>query len=117
MIVALVLAGLQGLLMEDLPFSQGYPPLRLPMMVWGMVNKVTQVQLLSPFHPSLPNISVLRRIPKDFHEKTSTKITTILDQVVGRNGRSAWERLLLFPICCLWPPQEGKAQAEPCISG
>ena len=56
-----------------------------------------------PSHP--PNISVLRRILKDSSEKTSTKLTTFLYQVVGHNDCSAWECLLLSPICCHRAPK------------
>ena len=34
--------------------TKGCPPLRHPVMIWGMVNKVAQLQLLSPSHPVLP---------------------------------------------------------------
>ena len=72
----------------------------------GEQSDTTTTPLTIPSCP--PNISVLRRIPRDSREKTSAKLTTVLDQVVGHNDRSAWERLLLFPIRCLRDPKRGR---------
>jgi len=71
----------------------------------------------SPCGPSLSstlavapvqNVRVLRRIPKSARRMCSSKLTTLLEDVVRSNSVEAWNKLFLFTPTCLRPPRRSK---------
>ena len=55
----------------------------------------------------LPIVRVLRRIPKAAREQCSSKLTSILEEVVRSNDVCSWNRLFQFATSCLRLPHRG----------
>ena len=54
----------------------------------------------SNFFP-VPRTTILKRIPKASREQCGRKLATILNAIVSKNDRPAWERLFRFSLRCL----------------
>ena len=62
----------------------------------------------SPVLAQIPRVRVLKRIPKSARHQCSSKLTTLLKDIVSSNSMEAWNRLFLFTPTCLRQPRRGK---------
>ncbi len=63
----------------------------------------------------LPDVTVVKRIPKAARELCCCKLTAILEQVVSWNDVPSWNRLFSFATNCLRLPDKGSPN-EPLAS-
>ena len=64
--------------------------------------------LVTPALATIPNIRVLRRIPRSARQLCSSKLAAILGDIVRCNSVTSWNRLFLFAPRCLRQPRRGK---------
>ena len=62
----------------------------------------------SPVLAQIPRVRVLKRIPKSARHQCSSKLTTLLRDIVSSNSMEAWNRLFLFTPTCLRQPRRGR---------
>ena len=58
----------------------------------------------TPIQISVPQVKIIKRIPRASREQALSKLANILEGVVNNNSPSSWERLFLFSTRCLRVP-------------
>ena len=56
---------------------------------------------VSALNPSCPTHKILKKIPRTSQQLATSKLATIIDEVVKDNSAASWDCLVHFPVCCL----------------
>lgn len=86
--------------------SPSSPPSPTSQLVSSLPQGQGQGAVATDF-TDLPEVRVLRRIPKAAREQCSLKLASILEDVVGMKNVQSWSRLFRFATTCLRQPSRG----------